>query len=885
MENKVRHVRTPAGAERFGQPIGSVIVRDVVPDAIERFGGFTKQQYSDLITTWQSMAGSSELKKQMREYLKFGGAPNTYPFRAVGHDLLAYRPWKPAPRRDLSFTLPELKSMIDNSPRKDVWRGMRISTAKFNKMVRNGIFDEPIGSCTTNEELGVKFAIGVYHGIGQRDRGLLLRLKGAPAHRFDLAALTEETFKYMNTHGESPQHFYEESKSFDEHLTAGRFKITSVEDDFGVMVNMWGQMLKIPYKRVTAEYMGPLDPQYNGPTEAKAAKDSFPYNEDYDIDEGDEPTTLIYLSNLILEGQTRTQEGESMEDKGVRHVRTEAGVRKYGQPIGAVIVKDVVDAATKLFEKIKVEGRVNGEGTEDDPIDCGNDLDLAVDMIAIGKHVRLHQPDEVTIVLSKLADRVHAAERKLKKGEKPPNYNLCLISIPNTNLFCHGNKGLTRIQMPQLSGEAIPGSPAEKLPQRGHGTGEVMGEKAFRAALEAAGIKVTDGRKKASHLRATQNELVGANVAGIADVMRHGSNPELDAPIFVTRDNYIVDGHHRWAARVAVDADNGVLGDEEMDVEIIDADIGAILDFANAFANLIGIKQKSGTARLPQAALVAEAKEILAYLQTKVVEADMEPDPRETVDSEFLKEVFAALPESEEIGEVEMKWLFDTIPVYIMDMEVEAKVGPQSPDPRAARLRRYWSVGVGGTTKIKWGVPGDGKRCIRHLSKYLGPRAAGYCQNLHQQMVGMRVMGQGPGEKDMLFEDDEIETKKKFSTERREELAKEGEALPGGSYPIENEQDLKNAIHAYGRSKPEDRAKVRAHIIKRAKELGLERLIPEGWSEEKGLWIDLESKDIQEALDGELPFDEVEPEVSEEVAPPDTSGSSVVNRLDQLRRR
>jgi hypothetical protein len=70
----------------------------------------------------------------------------------------------------------------------------------------------------------------------------------------------------------------------------------------------------------------------------------------------------------------------------------------------------------------------------------------------------------------------------------------------------------------------------------------------------------------------------------------------------------------------------------------------------------------------------------------------------------------------------------------------------------------------------------------------------------------------------------------KFSEEERDELAKSGEALSDGSYPIRNEEDLKNAIQAYGRSKPSDRAKVRKHIIKRARSLKKSDLIPENWA-------------------------------------------------------
>jgi hypothetical protein len=54
----------------------------------------------------------------------------------------------------------------------------------------------------------------------------------------------------------------------------------------------------------------------------------------------------------------------------------------------------------------------------------------------------------------------------------------------------------------------------------------------------------------------------------------------------------------------------------------------------------------------------------------------------------------------------------------------------------AETLRRYWTTGEGGL-KIRWGTPGDWTRCRRHLSKYLGPRAAGYCQLRHKEMTGM----------------------------------------------------------------------------------------------------------------------------------------------------
>ncbi len=73
----------------------------------------------------------------------------------------------------------------------------------------------------------------------------------------------------------------------------------------------------------------------------------------------------------------------------------------------------------------------------------------------------------------------------------------------------------------------------------------------------------------------------------------------------------------------------------------------------------------------------------------------------------------------------------------------------------------------------------------------------------------------------------EIALKRAFSDDVRTQMAKEGTALPDGSYPISNAEDLKNAISAFGRAKDKEAAK--KHIMKRAKALGQEKLIPGNW--------------------------------------------------------
>jgi len=70
--------------------------------------------------------------------------------------------------------------------------------------------------------------------------------------------------------------------------------------------------------------------------------------------------------------------------------------------------------------------------------------------------------------------------------------------------------------------------------------------------------------------------------------------------------------------------------------------------------------------------------------------------------------------------------------------------------------------------------------------------------------------------------------KKDYNTKQRRAMAGRGLAMPDGSYPIANEQDLKNAIQSFGRAS--DPAAVKRHIIRRARALGLVKLLPEDWN-------------------------------------------------------
>ena len=107
------------------------------------------------------------------------------------------------------------------------------------------------------------------------------------------------------------------------------------------------------------------------------------------------------------------------------------------------------------------------------------------------------------------------------------------------------------------------------------------------------------------------------------------------------------------------------------------------------------------------------------------------------------------------------------------------------------------------------------------------------------------------------YEIQKANNKTYFSHKERKDLAKKGEAMPNGKYPIRNNQDLKDAIRLVGASDM-PKSEVKAWIKKRAKELGLENELPESWNKkedvEKGMDMNdvapLKKEDLQDDTTG-----------------------------------
>lgn len=210
----------------------------------------------------------------------------------------------------------------------------------------------------------------------------------------------------------------------------------------------------------------------------------------------------------------------------------------------------------------------------------------AVKRILNGESVELDSVASANTLVRALAMVALSAERQ---GKKAKNFNLCKVSVPGTNLFCEGNKGFSRLEMPQFSGIPVAGSEADKLPK--DKKGEVNAADQFREFLKSKGVKVVKDSMPVSKLKSTQNELVGTKVAGMM------SSKHTADRIFVSRDGYVIDGHHRWAAQVGRDLADGVLGDKNIEVFRVDLNISDVMKGAIEFTDSFGLARASGAVK------------------------------------------------------------------------------------------------------------------------------------------------------------------------------------------------------------------------------------------------------------------------------------------------
>lgn len=277
--------------------------------------------------------------------------------------------------------------------------------------------------------------------------------------------------------------------------------------------------------------------------------------------------------------------GDSAADKKAAAPKPAAAPGKAEpKKIGAADFKTDAEKSKEPAQSKGPKGAVTGDKLKD----------LMPGMDMSKKGLEDVSPIERQKISMKIDDLAKAGAEAKAKGEKAPNYNLCQVTIPGTNLYCDDNKGIPRAEMPQFKGTPEKGSPAEKLPK--DDAGEVDTEEFFKDMLNKEGIKVSEpSAVPPDRLKATQSELVGVKVAGMSKVLDNPEHPaykKITAPIYVSNDGYVLDGHHRWAAVVAHNAANP---DKQipMNVRVIDEPIEPLVKRSNKFAEDIGIRAKA----------------------------------------------------------------------------------------------------------------------------------------------------------------------------------------------------------------------------------------------------------------------------------------------------
>ena len=142
--------------------------------------------------------------------------------------------------------------------------------------------------------------------------------------------------------------------------------------------------------------------------------------------------------------------------------------------------------------------------------------------------------------------------------------------------------GVPRAQMPQIKSTLVPD---------------------FLEELAQQGIRMTRRRRRVGDLKPTQAEL---NLDKAREMLRGQPEDSLRKPVIVSKDDYLLDGHHRWAALQ--------LQDPESEIETIRVEVG-IRELLRLAAEFSKVEYKTVEASSRRASDPAEvSQEILRQL-------------------------------------------------------------------------------------------------------------------------------------------------------------------------------------------------------------------------------------------------------------------------------
>lgn len=161
------------------------------------------------------------------------------------------------------------------------------------------------------------------------------------------------------------------------------------------------------------------------------------------------------------------------------------------------------------------------------------------------------KPSELTSVLDVIA------------GDKAMMLDLGKVQVAGTHLFARVKGKIDRKHMPQIPDDH---------------------RETFIKELQESGIEVTERQVDPKQLKPTQSNFAGPKVGKMLKEMR--VKGWFGAPILITSDGFILDGHHRWAAKAMQAFEKAGV---RMPVTQIGASIQEVMKFGLEFDKRHGI--------------------------------------------------------------------------------------------------------------------------------------------------------------------------------------------------------------------------------------------------------------------------------------------------------
>jgi hypothetical protein len=154
----------------------------------------------------------------------------------------------------------------------------------------------------------------------------------------------------------------------------------------------------------------------------------------------------------------------------------------------------------------------------------------------------------------------------MSQGSDQPNLTLLSVKGMEGETFDTENLGLDRSQMPQVPSQL---------------------KAKFIADMEAQGVGMERSERNPIGLKPIQGEISGRSAGFIMQNEKKDRKVTDAARVLVTRDGWILDGHHRWAGSVALElAGHG----HSLPVLILDQDLGFAMDTVRKWGEANGVQ-------------------------------------------------------------------------------------------------------------------------------------------------------------------------------------------------------------------------------------------------------------------------------------------------------